>query len=74
MDIVLNILDEHLFTPYVYPSSWSKDDMLRQSLSLYFIVVSGGYFLYLSLATISFYTIFDRRLMKHPQFLKVCLE
>lgn len=71
MDLVLNVLDQHVFTPYVYPTSWPEHDIVRQLISLYLIVVVGGYILYLSLATISFYTIFDRRLMKHPQFLKV---
>lgn len=70
MDLVLNSADQYLLTPYVYPSWWKEDDVTRQLISLYVIVVLGGYFLYLSLATISYYTVFDRRLMKHPHFLK----
>lgn len=70
MDLVLNAADQYLLTPYVYPASWEEDDVVRQLISLFVIVNIGGYVMYLSLATISFYFIFDRRLMKHPQFLK----
>ncbi|XP_052246409.1 lathosterol oxidase-like isoform X2 [Dreissena polymorpha] len=69
MDLVLNAADSYVLTPYVYPAWWRESDVSRQLISLYVISVLGGYVLYLFLATISFYTIFDRRLMKHPQFL-----
>ena len=71
MDLVLDVADEYVFTPYVYSPSWSPDDIWRQTLSLYAITCLGGYIMYLSIATFSFFFIFDRRLMKHPLFLKV---
>ena len=34
MDLVLNVADYHLLTPYVYPTSWAEEGALRQILSL----------------------------------------
>ncbi|XP_077985753.1 lathosterol oxidase-like [Glandiceps talaboti] len=70
MDIVLDLADKSVFTPYVYPLDWSEDNWLRQFLSLLVIVNMGGYFLYLSTATVSYYFIYDHRLLKHPQILE----
>ena len=73
MDIVLTVLDEYLLTPYsVYPASWEEDFWLRQVITLFVVVCSGGAILYLLLAGFSYYFIFDHRLMQHPKFLKVC--
>ena len=71
MDLVLNVLDANLLTPYVYPETWPEDDIIRQFISLLAVVNMGGYVLYLSIATLNFYFIFDHVLMKHPLFLKV---
>ncbi|XP_041373363.1 lathosterol oxidase-like [Gigantopelta aegis] len=70
MDIVLDYCDHYFLSPYVYPSSWQPDDPYRQILSLLVIANLGGYALYLILATLSFYLVFDHRLMKHPLILK----
>lgn len=70
MDIVLGYADRFVLTPYVYPSTWTEDDPLRQILSLLLITNIGGYILYFMTATINYFTIFDSRLMKHPLFLK----
>lgn len=67
---MLNFADQWFFTPYVYPSHWAEDNIIRQYLSLMLIVTLGGYVLYLLPATLSYYFLFDRDLMKHPQFLK----
>ena len=76
MDLVLNAADEYVLTPYVYPSTWPEDDLLRQGLSLYAITILGGYFLYLSMACFSYVFIYDKNLMRHPQYLpgQVSLE
>ena len=71
MDLVLNVADHYVLTPYVYPSNWKEDDIYRQLISLYAITVVGGYLLYLSTTTFSYFFIFDKRLMQHPHFLKV---
>ena len=70
MDLVLDILDERLFTPYVYPVTWPENDCYRQLISLLFVVNIGGVIMYLSLASFSFYFVFDRALMKHPLILE----
>lgn len=70
MDIVLSQADHYVLTPYVYPTSWKEDDVIRQLISLYVIVCLGGYFLYFACTIVSFYFIFDKRLMEHPQYLK----
>lgn len=69
MDLLLDALDFHLMTPYVYPESWSEQSPLRQYLTLSFMALFGAWLLYISCATISYFFIFDRRLKKHPQFL-----
>ncbi|XP_061165170.1 lathosterol oxidase-like [Saccostrea echinata] len=70
MDLVLSYADKFVLTPYVYPSTWAEDSPLRQILSLLLISNIGGYILYFMTATLSYFTIFDSRLMKHPLFLK----
>ncbi|BGP41216.1 c-5 sterol desaturase [Rhodotorula kratochvilovae] len=51
-------------------SSLPRDSMLRQALSLYAITYVGIFILYFSVATGSYYLIFDKRMEKHPRFLK----
>ena len=69
MDLVLSFCDRLFFTPYVYPSSWSESNLCRQALSLYVITGVGGVLLYLSMASFSYFFIFDRSLKKHQLFL-----
>ncbi|CAK4664776.1 hypothetical protein LEN26_018412 [Aphanomyces euteiches] len=70
MDLVLNLADEYILTPYVYPESMAEDDLLRQCISLYAITLLGGYALYLGFAYFSYVFLFDKEYMKHPKFLK----
>ncbi|GAA5908089.1 hypothetical protein JCM8208_003683 [Rhodotorula glutinis] len=51
-------------------SSLPRDNMLRQAISLYGITYVGIFVLYFSVATASYYLIFDKRMEKHPRFLK----
>lgn len=69
MDLFLDPLDVNLLTPYVYPESWPEESPLRQYITLFFMILFGAWLLYISCATISYFFIFDHRLMKHPQFL-----
>lgn len=69
MDLVLNFLDHYLLTPYIYPSSWPEENLLRQTLTLYFVVVVGGWLLYFLTASAGFYFLFDRRYRLHPNFI-----
>ncbi|KAL8566527.1 Lathosterol oxidase [Nucella lapillus] len=69
MDLVLKNTDYYFLTPYVYGPDWPEDEPIRQLLSLLAITNVGGYVLYFILTSLSFYTIFDRRLLQHPQIL-----
>lgn len=71
MDLVLNVADYYVLTPYVYPASWPEDGALRQIVSLLVLTNLGAAVLYLGLGAISYYFIFDHNLMKHPHFLEV---
>lgn len=71
MDIILRVADSAFFTPYVYPTSWAEDDISRQLISLFLITIVGGYLLYIIPTTLNYMFIFDKNLMKHPQFLQV---
>lgn len=71
MDLVLKVSDHYVLTPYVYPSSWPEDGALRQLISLLLVTNLGAAVLYLGLGGLSFFFIFDHKLMKHPQFLEV---
>lgn len=51
-------------------SSLPRDSMLRQAISLYGITYVGIFVLYFSVATASYYLIFDKRMEQHPRFLK----
>jgi len=71
MDIILKAVDNHILTPYrIYPEDWTEDSILRQFISLFFIVLTGGYFLYFLTAGFSYAFLFDKRLLRHPLILK----
>lgn len=72
MDIVLNIYDRWLLTPYVYPQhGWPEDSLVRQVISLTVLINTHAVILYFLLAGLSYMFLFDKRLMAHPLFLKV---
>lgn len=71
MDLVLHTVDYYFLTPYVYSKDWPEDDPWRQLISLFLIASVGGYLLYFAMATISFYAVYDQRLLEHPQILRV---
>lgn len=74
MDHVLNNADKYILTPYVYPASWPEDGALRQMISLWVLTNLGAELIYLGFGALSFYYVFDHKLMKHPLFLEVgCL-
>ncbi|GAA5991854.1 hypothetical protein JCM5350_002726 [Sporobolomyces pararoseus] len=51
-------------------SSLGRDSIIRQSISLYAITYVGILLLYFSVATLSYYLIFDHRMKLHPRYLK----
>ena len=72
MDIVLDIYDRLILTPYVYPKQgWAETDILRQLISLTILINIHGFVLYFALASFSYFFLFDRQQMNRPSFLKV---
>ncbi|KAL2007491.1 hypothetical protein VTN00DRAFT_8929 [Thermoascus crustaceus] len=51
-------------------SSWSRDDIRRQTISLFAISWFFAVFLYTFSSTISYYFVFDHAQMNHPKFLR----
>ena len=51
-------------------SSIPRENIWRQTTSLFVIALLGAYALYFLFCSISYYFIFDRRLEHHPRFLK----
>ncbi|XP_028440230.1 lathosterol oxidase-like [Perca flavescens] len=70
MDHVLNIADNYICTPYVYLASWPEDWTPRQIISLWVLTNLGALLIYLGFCALSFYYVFDHKLMKHPQFIE----
>ncbi|XP_005986182.1 lathosterol oxidase [Latimeria chalumnae] len=70
MDLILNVADYYVLTPYVYPVTWPEDDPLRQIISLLIVTNLGATAIYVLFGTFSYLFIFDHNLMKHPHFLE----
>ncbi|XP_034054661.1 lathosterol oxidase-like, partial [Gymnodraco acuticeps] len=71
MDLVLNVADHYVLTPYVFPASWPEGGRSEgRSSALLVLTNLGAAVLYLGLGAISYFFIFDHNLMKHPQFLE----
>ena len=51
-------------------SAWPREYIVRQILSVTTLTIIGIVALYLLFAGISYYFIFDHRMMRHPRFLK----
>lgn len=53
-----------------YMSAWSRDNIYRQSISLFMITWIFGLIIYFIFAALSYIFIFDKRTLNHPKFLK----
>ncbi|EIW68066.1 hypothetical protein TREMEDRAFT_45020 [Tremella mesenterica DSM 1558] len=51
-------------------SKWPRDDITRQTISIFLIAMFGAYVLYFLFSYISYQLLFDKRLRHHPKFLK----
>ena len=69
MDIVLHYCDEYAFDK-VYPESMGRENIWRQVISLLTIVNIGGFLIYMIPTTLSYYFLFDKRHLNHPQILE----
>ncbi|KAJ5993287.1 hypothetical protein N7451_009011 [Penicillium sp. IBT 35674x] len=57
-------------TELAYASLWKRDDILRQGVSFFLIALIFAWTLYLLGSFVLYHTIFDKRMMQHPRFLK----
>jgi Delta7-sterol 5-desaturase len=64
-----SILKRFDSTPPI-PSAWPRSYVPRQLASLIVITLIGIHLLYFIFASLSYFFIFDKRMMKHPRFLK----
>ncbi len=69
MDLVLDVADEYFFTPYVYPASLPPTNMIRQFISFFAFICTGGALLYLIPGLIAYIFLFDKRLRQHKRFI-----
>jgi lathosterol oxidase len=69
VDTALNFLDDIVYDK-VYPADWPRDFWPRQYMSIFLFVLIGSYLMVYSMATFSYFFIFDHSLKKHPKFLK----
>ncbi|KAK3374969.1 hypothetical protein B0H63DRAFT_262101 [Podospora didyma] len=53
-----------------YASALDRDNIIRQSISLFFIFWIFGAIVYFIFATLSYIFVFDKKTMEHPKFLK----
>ena len=69
MDIFIKPLDEFVLTPYVYPETWKELDIERQVVTVFSVLVIGGFLLYVFVAGFAYVTLFDKEIRKHKFFL-----
>ncbi|KAL3425662.1 c-5 sterol desaturase [Phlyctema vagabunda] len=53
-----------------YKSAWTRDNIYRQSVSLYLVTWLAGAAIYFVVSSLSYVFIFDKTTFKHPKFLK----
>ncbi|KAG0648495.1 Sterol-C5-desaturase [Hyphodiscus hymeniophilus] len=53
-----------------YLSQWTRDNIIRQLISLYFITWIAGASIYFIVSSLSYIFVFDKTTFKHPKFLK----
>jgi Delta7-sterol 5-desaturase len=64
---LLNFLD---VSPYMNESLLPRDNIVRQTLSLYVITVLGAYLVYFFTSAASYYFVYSAENFKHPKYLK----
>lgn len=75
MDIVLDFCDDYAFDKmYNYIGDIPRQLMWRQFTSLMIIMNVGGFLVYMVPASLSYYFLFDKRLLTHPLILKVSID
>lgn len=55
---------------YTYASVLPRSNIVRQAFSLFLIMTFFGWLLYLSVASLSYFFVFDKSIFNHPRYLK----
>ncbi|KAI5868034.1 C-5 sterol desaturase [Durotheca rogersii] len=55
---------------YAYMSVWDRDNIYRQTITLFLLTWIFGFILYFVFATLSYVFVFDKKTTKHPKYLK----
>ena len=63
-------LDLNSLASVTASSAWPREYAVRQLLSLYMLTLIGIVLMYFTVATASYYLIFNHDMMRHPRFLK----
>lgn len=58
------------FNDYTNDTILLRSNIIRQSLSIFVITAIFGWLLYFSVASMSYFTVFDKKIFNHPRYLK----
>ncbi|CAN3374017.1 hypothetical protein DIURU_001777 [Diutina rugosa] len=56
--------------PWMDKSMFARDNLFRESINMFITTAIFGWLLYFSVATISYFTVFDKKIFNHPRYLK----
>lgn len=57
-------------TEYTDASFLARSSVIREVISLFFITTIFGWLLYLGVASVAYFTVFDKKIFNHPRYLK----
>ncbi|KAK6198821.1 C-5 sterol desaturase [Scheffersomyces amazonensis] len=57
-------------TEYINDSFLSRSNLFREGFSIFIITAIFGWLLYFSVATLSYFLVFDKKIFNHPRYLK----
>ncbi|KAK6463275.1 C-5 sterol desaturase [Scheffersomyces coipomensis] len=57
-------------TSYTEQSILSRSNILREGVSIFIVTAIFGWLLYFSVASLSYYFVFDKKIFNHPRYLK----
>lgn len=69
MDVLVGLADNLFFNQFYAPFDIPDDNLLRQMLTIFLILVVGSYLLYFICAGGSYFFFYDKSLEEHPKFL-----
>lgn len=58
------------FTAYTHASLLERPNLVRLTISIFLVTAIFGWLLYFLVASISYFTVFDKKIFNHPRYLK----